>query len=729
MHLNTLDPLNFTEQEEAFRASALQAAAFLQRGFTNPRQQWSRELDPIVGVSFTGAFTFFVKALGVDWLHWWVMGRPRTLGGFEFLKLEQEYLSRWKEIVHNTVWDYCDRHGLKRPNRCTTLKPEGCYLATYIRTTDQGVLFVDEIEPGIDSREAGFKPALDGFTANGDKILNGYSNGMSEVVRVTLANGRILECTPNHPLSMNGGWIAAGSLRSGDVLDFELGTYKGTQVHSLVFVDVPDISYKAAPNHTANCKTSIARYRYPSQMSPDLAYLIGVYWANGSFCSGNSDRARRIRLIGQHYSVISKVQQLWNQIFGIEATIHRCSNKDAYYFEFASIELGTWLEANGFTKIKSDAIKRIPESIRKSSVESIAAFFAGYADGDGCFYGDSFCIDSVSEEWLRHLQQVGEAIGLSFGLCVNSKRRGSFGSRPIYKIHLSKTYSLPEAIDLINKHSQKAQSKPVIHSTNIRCAKFPYKVVKVEQLEGLHPTYDIEVENSHWYYQGGIKSHNSMTLLTGVGCNGHHPPKSWRYIRRMTFGAGDPIALAALDYGYSVVPGQSDKDENGRLLDDPFDPRCTEWLIEVPVEEEIVHLFPDAAEVDPSQFSALAQFDWAMQVQNHYVKHNVSQTLEFRQNEIPELSERIHGAIQNDEGYISAALLARFDDNQTFPRLPFEPVSKERYEELVAEVLQRRKSDNFQELIDKYMAGHQDQGPQDSACDGGACELRASKPV
>ena len=26
-------------------------------------------------------------------------------------------------------------------------------------------------------------------------------------------------------------------------------------------------------------------------------------------------------------------------------------------------------------------------------------------------------------------------------------------------------------------------------------------------------------------------------------------------------------------------------------------------------------------------------------------------------------------------GYISAALLARFDDNATFPRLPFEPIS------------------------------------------------------
>ena len=39
-----------------------------------------------------------------------------------------------------------------------------------------------------------------------------------------------------------------------------------------------------------------------------------------------------------------------------------------------------------------------------------------------------------------------------------------------------------------------------------------------------------------------------------------------------------------MDYGYLIVPSQSDKDEEGRLLNDPFDPRCTEWLVEIPTE-------------------------------------------------------------------------------------------------------------------------------------------------
>ncbi|MHC5595258.1 MAG: ribonucleoside-triphosphate reductase, adenosylcobalamin-dependent, partial [Nostoc sp.] len=54
VHLNQIDPHNYKEQEEAFTAGALSVAALLNHKFLEPRYQYSRELDPIVGVSFTG---------------------------------------------------------------------------------------------------------------------------------------------------------------------------------------------------------------------------------------------------------------------------------------------------------------------------------------------------------------------------------------------------------------------------------------------------------------------------------------------------------------------------------------------------------------------------------------------------------------------------------------------------------------------------------------------------
>jgi len=342
IHLNQLDPDNLKEQEEAFRAGALSVAVLLNHKFIEPRYQYSRELDPIVGVSFTGLFDFFVKAFGTDWLRWWAEGRPETKQGLEFKWQEKEYLSRWCDIVHQTVWDYCNRHHLKHPNRCTTVQPSG-----------------------------------------------------------------------------------------------------------------------------------------------------------------------------------------------------------------------------------------------------------------------------------------------------------------------------------------------------------------------------------------------TKSLLTGAS-PGWHPPKAQRFLRRITFRKNDPVALACIEYGYNVIPSQSDKDEKGNLLDDPFDPRCSEWLVEIPVAVSWADL-SGADQIDISKFSAIAQMDFYMQVQKHYVRHNTSATIELREGEIETLGTRIYEAIRDDEGYISVALLARFDDLQTFPRLPFEPISKEKYEQLMQAVKSRRKTEDFHAALSHYDSGELlDAGP--AGCDSDKCLLPEQKP-
>jgi ribonucleotide reductase, class II len=341
VHLNRLDPNDLQEQEDAFRASALSVAALLNHQFQEPRYQHSRLQDPIVGVSFTGLFDFFVHAFGTPWLNWWTEGRPATEVGLAFKAQEAEYLSRWAKTVHEQVWAYCDKHGIKRPNRCTTTQPAG-----------------------------------------------------------------------------------------------------------------------------------------------------------------------------------------------------------------------------------------------------------------------------------------------------------------------------------------------------------------------------------------------TKSLLTGAS-PGWHPPKAQRFMRRITFRKNDPVALACIDYGYSVIPSQSDKDENGNLLNDAFDPRCTEWLIEIPVAVSWADI-PGADTVDISKFNAMAQMDFYMQVQKFYTAHNTSATIELREGEIEGLGQRIFEAIRDDEGYISAALLARFDDLQTFPRLPFEPVDKVTYDRLMMEVEQRRSTTDFAAALRRYDSGSiEEAGP--AGCDSDKCLMPEKK--
>ena len=87
----------------------------------------------------------------------------------------------------------------------------------------------------------------------------------------------------------------------------------------------------------------------------------------------------------------------------------------------------------------------------------------------------------------------------------------------------------------------------------------------------------------------------------------------------------------------------------------------------------------------------------------------------------------IHNAIENNEGYISAALLARFSANATFPRLPFEPISKEEYISLQNKVIERKVNNDFFDALNKYDVGElSEAGP--AGCDSDKCLLPLAKP-
>jgi intein/homing endonuclease len=226
-----------------------------------------------------------------------------------------------------------------------------------------------------------------------------------------------------------------------------------------------------------------------------------------------------------------------------------------------------------------------------------------------------------------------------------------------------------------------------------------------------------------------VQPAGSKSLLTGAS-SGWHPPKAQRFIRRITFGVNDPLVSALRDYGYSVIPAQSARDEEGNLLDDITDPRVREVLVEIPTEVSWANL-PGCDEFDLSKLPVTAQWGLYMQVQKYYTTHNTSATLEFRENEIDELTSLIYQDIQSDGGYISAALLARFDANETFPRLPFEPIDKQTFDRRMAVVKLVRDSlpegTTMLDLLSRYdNPGYELKGA--AGCDSDKCLAEEKVP-
>lgn len=230
-----------------------------------------------------------------------------------------------------------------------------------------------------------------------------------------------------------------------------------------------------------------------------------------------------------------------------------------------------------------------------------------------------------------------------------------------------------------------------------------------------------------------VQPAGTKSLLTGAS-SGWHPPKAQRFIRRITFGKSDPLVSALRDWGYNVIPAQSAKDEDGNLLDDILDSRVQEVLVEIPTEVSWANL-PGCDQFDLSKLPIEAQWGLYMQVQTYYTEHNTSATLEFRNEEIPALSKLIHKSMEENTGYISAALLARFDANETFPRLPFEPIDKETYDRLnnLAEsyrsalpIIYNKDSVEFLEVLNQYdSADYELKGA--AGCDSDKCLSEATK--
>ena len=176
-------------------------------------------------------------------------------------------------------------------------------------------------------------------------------------------------------------------------------------------------------------------------------------------------------------------------------------------------------------------------------------------------------------------------------------------------------------------------------------------------------------------------------------------------------GRDDPDGLAPEDFGLSGAAGHNPHraDRLGVELPDPATDKAHQAITQLDIES--------AGSREGLKLDKNLQTSWADGTDIRVDTMGSEVTIE-------PVGDRIFQAIENNEGYISAALLARFDDLETYPRLPFEPIDKATYDRMVAAVAARRKSDDFQALLAQYDTGDRassEVGP--AGCDSDKCML------
>lgn len=746
VHLNQIQPLDFSTQQKAFTAAAELAGSLLHHNFNYERYRYSRELDPIVGVSITGLFDFFTTAFGLRWLEWWEAGRPtvwgdytslivpsfdtilgelcRVITGVEssiFLDAERYYLELWRTFTQKALSDYCNTHNLKLPSRCTCVQPSGCASRELLRVFDTGLIYADEIM----TDGQGEVTDLNLSVRNGIPVTTGIANSPLQLIKITLNNGRTLRLTPNHRLSVNDIWVRADNLVIGQSLDYCLGEYTNSVEFPLQSVDLSQYT-KFNPNLNLGEYNQgyLTNVKFPKETSPNLGYLVGVLFGNGCFSINEDGNRKRIRISHGNIEYLQYLQSLFTLLFGVSGSISSDLKGTKHELCIASKPIYDWFIFNGLAKLaKSKHLTRIPLIIRQSSKQTILGFIAGIIDTDGCIRKNgNLSIDMSSKPFLESLQQVGESVGLSFSLYANTKGQSYQKVKDMHGLSMSTFISLSDSIRTLNTYSYKAKDRPL----KVGCRSYfrPYDIKSIEWELFEDYSFDFAVDtqddDDSWYWAGCIKSHNTKSLLTGAS-PGWHPPFGRYWTRRITFEVNHPVARAAIDYGYNVIPGQEDKDDNGQLLNDPYDPRVTTWLIEVPCQSAIATI-PGGDHIHPRTFKATAQLDFWLQVQQHWTTHQTSATPVLDEDEIPDVAKWIYDSIQNDTGYISVALLPK--SNIPYPRLPYQEITEEEYFTELDAIKRRRKSDDFYSVLQTYLSSDSlevNLGP--APCDSDKCLL------
>lgn len=588
-----------------------------------------------------------------------------------FAKLDLSYTEQEELMVKINCWAnneadiYSVKLGIERPLMVCCVKPEGCLEISHLRTTTDGLLRVDEIG---DVSKLGFNSIVtSNKTTSGYNINKVYNNGLSNVVEIILNNGRKLTSTLQHPFSVNGLWKNAVNLQINDVLDIQLDTYNKITNESLA-------QYDAKYNHLRSNDLS-----FPNVISEDLAWWIGAFFGNGSI----QTKEGSFDFCSQYIEVVQKFVDISKNQFSIEAVAKKDKDKDMYKVSLHSVDLVNFLKLNGLLKTKEFTI---PLVLRKSSKSSLLSFVCGYLDTDGCFKNNGCTITTKNEDFARMLQEVGEAIGLSFS-CYEYSRDTTKGFGTYCDLQLSRTYSTKEAIDYINSHSIKATiNSPIVISD--RSYKNPYKVKSVTLLEELINTYDIEVDDPHWYYQGGIKSHNTGSKVLGSS-SGVHWDWAPYYINRIQMGANDALAKTLKEQGFSWIPTPYDL---GKIYPTVDVWKAIELFRQTTKQDRdlifnssnaVLFEFPINSGMVESQgsVSASRQLQNVLRFNTNYVDHMVSSTITVKEDEWDNLAEELH-AEKNWSRFTNAAFLSYYSGNH--PLLPNEEITEKQYNEMMS---------------------------------------------
>lgn len=220
-------------------------------------------------------------------------------------------------------------------------------------------------------------------------------------------------------------------------------------------------------------------------------------------------------------------------------------------------------------------------------------------------------------------------------------------------------YPYDKTTDIVRKNARLGQSITGV----LQCSpeKISWLSPAYEKLEAL----DKEYSKTHGLPTSvrltTVQPSGTLSLLPGV-TPGIHPAYAKYYIRRVRFGAADPLVAACRARGHKV---QWDIGLDGRE-------DHTRYVVEFPC------MSPEGS-ILAAEMTAVEQLEWVKKMQTEWADNAVSVTVYYRKEELTGIKEWLEK--NYDTGVKSVSFLLHSDHN--FPLPPYEEIDEQTYAKLV----------------------------------------------
>lgn len=326
----------------------------------------------------------------------------------------------WGEIVIGIK-----KYGIRNAAQ-TTIAPTGCLVAGTLVVTDRGLMPIETLGDAKGERwqDINVTVASEGGTSIATQF---YRNGRAHTLRVVTKRGYTLQGTDQHRIRIwkdgQSVWCRLDELKPGMVVILQATGLIGESRR------VPLDTTFVSDFHTNPISL-------PSEMTPDLAYLIGFFMGDGSL------KERTLRFSVSDRACQNRLIELIQRVFGIEpqiSTDERSSHLKSV--EVHSRNLVAFWQRNGFAKRAPTLYHRgkgyrphIPLAVLATNdLRVYGAFLAGLFDADATTSGPSQLLTWMTTDQLFHDQVKSMLLALGI-LTTSDRHKTGWGQSVGYRL-------------------------------------------------------------------------------------------------------------------------------------------------------------------------------------------------------------------------------------------------------------------------------------------------------